>query len=209
MNGRLRQLTFLTVTVTWLTVAAACTSVPSRIHEPSSIQNLSVRGSKPSVYLDVKFISGKPGEGNPLELPAVRPTVQRAVERVIDRGGVFSRYSFDPFDQDKMDRVVHLSFYNYGGGARADLAALLSGLTLGLVPTSATDHYTLVARVTETGQSIGPAQTSEGSITTKMGIWFVSGMNDTLEKAADATFEDLTHDALKKLIDSKQIRAKS
>ena len=34
-------------------------------------------------------------------------------------------------------------------------------------------------------------------------------MNDTLEKAADATFEDLTQDALKKLIDSKQIRAKS
>jgi exo-beta-1,3-glucanase (GH17 family) len=77
------------------------------------------------------------------------------------------------------------------------------------VPTSATDYYTLVARVTDNGQPIGPAQTSEGSITTKMGIWFVSDMNDTLEKAADATFEDLTQDALKKLIDSKQIRAKS
>jgi hypothetical protein len=218
MNARLRTLgnpswraswkapRIAPLTVTLMFAATACASIPSQLHQGSSVQNPSVIKTKPSVYLDVKFFDGKPGEGDPLELPAVQPTVQGAVERIVDRAGIFSRYSFDPFAQDKMDQVIHLSFYHHGGGVRSDFAALLCGLTLGLVPTSATDQYTLVASVTEKGQPVGPTQTSDDSITTQMGIWFVSGMNDTMEKAEDATYEDLTRDALKKLIDSEQIR---
>lgn len=186
-------------------ILSGCAAFPSDKLQAAAVPDVAGTSYRPSAYIDVKFFQGKPGAAGAVEIPAVKPQAQAAVERVLKQSPVFSQYSFDAFEQDKMDCAVKLHFFNHGSSGGSVLMGVISGFTFGVIPAAATDNYTLVTSVTEQG-SARPEHQSDDAITTWIGIWFLPAAGKTVEKAVTQTFEELTRDGLRQLVESGELR---
>ena len=113
---------------------SACAAFPGEKLKASKLPDSASYAHRPSAYVEVKFFQGKPGAANAVAIPAGKDKAQAAVERVLKQNSPFSNYSFDVFDQDKMEYVVKLYYYNHGDTGGAFLGGFISGFTFGVIP---------------------------------------------------------------------------
>lgn len=186
-----------------LLLASGCASFPAESLKDSKIPDTSAYHHKPSVYIEIKFFQGSPDDGKAVEIPSVKARVQGIVDQVAKNSGLFSSYTFDAFQQDKVDQTIKLYLYNHPDNLGGSMVmSFLCGFTFGLIPASATDNYTLV---TTTGNN-GTPLNSNDSINTWLGIWFLPAAGNTPEKATETTFTEMVNDAFKQLVESKQLK---
>ena len=184
-------------------LATGCAAFPAGKTADAQVPSVAGKAYKPSAYLDIKFFHGKPGSSGVTEIPAARAEAQAAVERVLSTSSPFSRHTFDAFEQDKVDHVVRLYYYNHGEVGGAAILGAICGFTFGVIPAAATDKYTLVSKVDK--PKGGAERNSDDQVTTWMGIWFLPMSSKTPQKAVASTLESMTRDGLRQLIESNQL----
>ncbi len=187
-------------------LSAGCASFPKESLKNSQIPDVSRYQNKPRVFLDVKFFQGNPDAGAGVEIPTLQPKVKAIVEKVANESKLFSSVTFDPFDQQRPDQTIQLYLYNHGNPSF--LAGFLCGFTFGIIPAAATDNFTLVTKL-DANYPVAQTFTSNDSVTTWMGLWFIPLAGKTPEKATNATFEDLVRDAFRQVVESKKLRISS
>lgn len=157
-------------------VFVGCASFPDK--ELSKIERLpdkSTFRNKPSAYVDVKFFTDMSGEerNKPVENAMVLGHYKPVVEKVTKESNLFSRYSLEPTNARDMDYVIKLEMTNWGSPGKAMAAGLVTGLTLFVIPSAATDNYSLVARVQDkSGRELRRYEVNT-KVTTWVGIWLL------------------------------------
>lgn len=187
-------------------LASGCASFPADTLKNVAVPDVSGYATKPSAYIDLKFFSGKPGDKMAAEIPAMRDYHKATVSQTLEASKVFSRTTYDAFEQEKVDTVVSLHFYNHGNVGAAAVSGFLTGFTFGVIPGAATDNFTLVSSAAPSGSKPQKTVTSDDSVTTWIGIWFLPMAGKTPAKAMTQTIEELVRDGLRQLIESGSIQ---
>lgn len=190
-----------------VSVLAGCASFPKEyVAKVDQMPDVSQYQNKPSVYIDLRFFHGKPGQATaPVEMAAAKPVLQQTVQKVVTDSNLFSSYSFDEFEKDKMDYTLKIYAYNHGEVGAAAVMGFLCGFTFGVIPAAATDNYTLeVDAIDQAGTMVSEAN-NQDAITTWMGLWFIPLMGNTPNEAVSETLENQLRAALKEMIESGKL----
>jgi len=192
-----------------LSAAAMLTGCASfrnnEIAEVETLPDVSQYQNKPSVFVEISFYRGKPGEGAS-EIPAVKSDVQEIAGKVLGESGLFSKYSFNNADKQDSDYVLHVDIYNHGNTGAAAASGFITGLTLFIVPSKPVDHYILKAKLTDNADKLISEVTNEDSITTWIGLWFIPAASNTPQKALSQTLENQLKAALKELVENGKLK---
>lgn len=163
--------------------------------DTSQYQNL------PSVYVDFDFYRGKPDE-NPQDVDQVEPELLPMVKKVVDESKLFSQVSYNEADQENMDYTIRLRAYNHGEVGLAAVGGFLTGFTLGIIPSAATDQFSVVMEVLDNSGSSLHSNDNHDEITTWLGIWFIPVMGNTIPEAVEASLSNQIKHALKAAFES-------
>lgn len=140
-----------------------------QLPEVTSSQYPEVR-TKPSVYLDIMFITDI---NQPVENTESTVQLKELVNQLTAESGLFSDYTTDESHADEMEYHIQLDVVNFGNQTAAMLAGIISGVTLGLIPTWIKDHYRLeTAVVDERGNELR-LYTYEDHVTTWFHLIFI------------------------------------
>ncbi|GHB59433.1 hypothetical protein GCM10008107_05730 [Psychrosphaera saromensis] len=199
----------LILLITFLTLMlGGCASFPGKKLAQVDLPDVQQYESKPTVAFDIKFFRGNPESDSAIDLTSSVPALTEIVKREIDAAKLFNSYTIDEFNSANAEHVIKLHFYNHvenqGGAA---IAGFITGFTFGVIPSFATDKYTLKAELLTTATPA--ASYSHGStdtIKTMIGIWFIPAMGNTPKKAFDETISNMVRDALKEMIENKQLQ---
>ena len=188
---------------------AGCASFPqNQIAPVTDMPSVTQYTHKPSVYFDVRFFRGNPDTPNaqPAEVGGAESMARSVVEKQAHDSGLFSSYSFDQSKQADADYTIQLYYYNYGSQGAAFAAGFITGFTFGVIPTAATDHYTLRASLTAKGSTAPQTLSSQDSMSTWIGLWFIPMMGHTPQKGVQSTLGNMTLAAFKQMITSGQLK---
>lgn len=189
-----------------LLTLSACASFPNEeVAKVSDFPNVSQYQTKPKVYIDLKFFSGNPANGTAVEVPAAKERVQPMLEKVFKEKALFSEFTFDEFKQEEMSYKLELHFYNHGEAGAAAVMGFLTGFTFGVIPSAATDQYTLKSSLNDDSGTLSQ-QVSKDSMTTWIGIWFIPMMANSPQKALEETLTNQVKAAIKEMIDSGKLK---
>jgi hypothetical protein len=189
-----------------MTLLAGCASFPQDQLAAATLPDVSAYANKPSVYVDVKLFRGEPGAANAVDMTAaVAKDINPAIDAVLKDSQLFSSYTFDKFAQDKTDATIQLYFYNHGDAGGAAALGFISGFTFGVIPAAATDKYALQARVIGRDGAEAASYRNDDAIRTWIGIWFIPAAGNTPQKAVAEVFSNMTRDALKSMVEKKQL----
>lgn len=131
-------------------ITMACASFPeNRLPKVDGIPTQAkVVSNKPSAYLALRFMVDLSGGKQPgVETIGPLPTLRQVVEKVTTESALFRSYTFESFQAKNMDYVLQIEMTNYGSLGKAAGAGLITGLTLFIIPTAATDNYKLTAKL--------------------------------------------------------------
>ena len=159
--------------------------------------------NQPSVYVDFDFYRGEPNS-SPADVDEAEKDLKPLIENVINESNLFSKVSFSEFNKNNMDYTLQLRIYNHGPLAAAAVGGFITGFTFGVIPSAATDNFTVVLEVLDNNNEQKSLYKSENrdAITTWVGIWFIPVMNHTPIKAASASLENQIRQALKEAFES-------
>lgn len=192
-------------------VVSGCASFPqNEVKTVTQMPDVSIYQNKPSAYIEFKLYAGDPQHPeSATEMVQAKDKLLPITKRAIESSGLFSSFSVDEFDQDKMDYVIKLRGYNHGNGGAAAVSGFITGFTLGIIPGAATDNYTVIADVFDRqGNKVATYQNKD-SVTTWVGIWFIPMAGNNLEKAVTGTLENQIKDALKRLVEEQKLKYSS
>lgn len=158
----------------------------------------------PSVYVDFDFYRGEPNN-SPSDVDRAEPDLRPMIEEVMNESNLFSKVSFSEFNKSNMDYTLQLRIYNHGPVAAAAVGGFITGFTFGVIPSAATDNFTVVLEVLDNNNEEKSLYKSENTdaITTWLGIWFIPVMNHTPIKAVNASLENQIKQALKEAFESR------
>lgn len=181
-----------------------CASFPAEDVPRTSMPSFTQYQQKPGVYVDFKFYQGLPGAGAS-EIGQAREHMRPALEQRLAASGMFSHYTLDPAQKREDDYVLRLKVYNHGSSGGAAISGFITGLTLGIIPGTAKDEYSMTLEVLD-GQN-QPLQSvrNHDAIRTWMGWIFLPMAGNTMDKALYDTFNRQVDALLKELYDSRQL----
>ncbi len=200
----LRKLHVLLV-VCAVTVLSGCASFKNNeVAAVGKLPDVSQYKNKPSVFVDTHFYQGLPGK-------VIREVHNKAdVDGMIGPSlgdmGLFSKYSFDAADKPAADYTLAVDIYNHGSKGAASAAGFMTGLTLGVIPSWATDNYTVELKLLDKSGAVVSKVSNKDSIRTYIGLWFVPLMGSTPKKAAFGTLDNQIRTLLKELVDSGKLK---
>lgn len=185
-----------------LTVLSGCASFEkAELSKVTELPDVSQYENKPSAYVDLTFYRGLPNE-NPVEVSQAIPQVRPVVDNAFKNSDLFKDYTFDESSEDEHDYTIKINIYNHADNGVAAVSGFITGFTLGLIPGSATDNYTLELQAIDGDGRVLSKYSNKDSIQTWIGIWFIPAMGNTPEKAMGGTLENQVKTALKELIES-------
>lgn len=172
---------------------AACASFPAeRLPKVDQAPSKSQASNKPSVYLPLRFVFDLSGGEKPgVEVAGPLPNLRKLVEKVVTEGELFRSYTFESFQAKDVDYVVQLEMLNYGSAGKAVAAGLITGFTLFIVPTAATDNFRLTAKVFDRNGQLLKTSSYEDAVTTWFGIWLLPMVGKTPESTTLAVWENM------------------
>jgi hypothetical protein len=198
----------------WFFAALLCAAVlvpgcaSFRNHEVADVGAMpeaSLSGNKPSVYVETHFYRGEPGSGA-AEMTAMTSKIQEIIGTSLAEQALFSKYSFNDEDKAVSDYVLKVDVFNHGNAALAFAAGFVTGYTLGLVPSAATDNYTLQATLSDKAGTVVGEASNKDSITTWMGVWLLPAMANTPDKALTGTLDNQLRAVLKEFFGSGKLK---
>jgi hypothetical protein len=160
--------------------------------------------NKPSVFVDSHFYRGEPGAVI-MEVHN-KADVDGMIGPSLGDMGLFSKYSFDAADKAAADYTLAVDIYNHGANKAAAAAGALTGFTLGVIPSWATDNYTVEVKLLDKSGAVVSKVSNKDSIRTYIGLWFVPMMGATPKKAAFGTLDNQIRTLLKELVDSGKLK---
>ncbi len=198
--GRLVGLGFV------LLLAVACASFRAdRLPSVDAVPSQAQVSNKPSVYLALRAMRDASGGKNPaIEVPAALPELRQVVERVATEAALFRSYTFESSQAKDVDYVLQMEMTNYGNYGKAVAAGVITGLTLFIVPSAATDNYKLGAKLFDGSGQLLKTYSYDDAITTWFGIWLLplawktprSTVHDLWENMTRTLFRDILKDGV-------------
>ena len=184
----------------------ACASFPAeRIPKVDAVPSQARFANRPSAYIPLRFmvdLSGgeKPGH----EVNGPLPTLRELIEKTAKDAALFRSLTFDSFQAAGVDHVLQIEITNYGSAGKAATAGFITGLTLFIVPTAATDNYKLTAKLFDGKGQLLKTYSYDDAVTTWIGIWLLplagktpkSVTADVLENMVRTLFRDIVNDDL-------------
>ncbi|MEH6345572.1 MAG: hypothetical protein V7785_10840 [Bermanella sp.] len=161
--------------------------------------------NKPSVYIDLELVF-KDGvqeiAGNEETLGLIKSNLAN----VLNKNGLFSEYSFQNERADKMDYTLKIKVLNHGNNGAASVAGFITGYSLFIIPTYATDNYTVTTDLLKNGKQVSGFNESD-SIRTWIGLWFIPVMSSNHPKdVSQEVIQNLIIRGLNELIKGKELK---
>ncbi|QQZ44215.1 hypothetical protein IF690_12010 [Pseudomonas sp. SK3(2021)] len=168
--------------------------------------SMSSYANKPNVYVNFAFYQGEPQSASAVEVPQARDMLKPQLQKVLSDSGLFGRVTLDEFQKQPGDYNLRLKVYNHPPSGGQTVMAFISGLTFTLIPTMATDQYTMSLEALDPqGQAVSSASNHDG-INTWMGIWFVPLMGNTPKEAVSDTFSRQVNALLKQMVERNSLK---
>jgi hypothetical protein len=156
--------------------------------------------------VDFDFYQGAPKSTSAVEIPQARDMLKPELQKVLSDSGLFGRVTLDEFQKQPGDYSLRLKVYNHPPGGGQLVMAFISGLTMTVIPSMATDQYTMsLEALDQQGLPISNASNHD-SINTWIGIWFVPLMGNTPKAAISDTFSRQVNALLKQMVESKSLQ---
>jgi hypothetical protein len=149
--------------------------------------------NKPSVYMPLKYMSNLSSgdEKSNVESVTPLPRLRRIVEKTANELTIFQSFTFESFQAKNKDYVLEIEMLNYGSKGKAMAAGFITGFTLFLVPSAATDNFKLTAKLYDKNSNLIKTYSYDDAITTWLGIWFIPVAGYTLTNAMDELWENM------------------
>ena len=177
----------------------------NRLERLSAYPDVSMYENKPSVYVDLNLYIGEPGK-RPTRVQNMHDDFVAIFEGAIEDSGLFREYTFDASDMDEVDYTLALDVYNHGNQGLAFITGFITGYSFGVIPSAATDNYTLVLKALDKNGNNLAEEQNDDAIRTWMGIWFLPVSSNTPQKAVTKTLENQLKVALNELIKSNALK---
>ncbi|WP_130907054.1 hypothetical protein [Pseudomonas sp. Sample_16] len=195
--------------ILWLALVlglSGCASFTKDEVAPVNLPSMSSYSNKPNVYVDFDFYQGAPKSTSAVEIPQARDMLKPELQKVLNDSGLFGRVTLDEFQKQPGDYSLRLKVYNHPPGGGQLAMAFISGLTMTVIPSMATDQYTMsLEALDQQGLPISNASNHD-SINTWIGIWFVPLMGNTPKAAISDTFSRQVNALLKQMVESKSLQ---
>lgn len=174
-------------------ITMACASFPeNRLPKVDGISTQAQVSNKPSAYLALRFMVDFSGGEQPgVETIGPLPTLRQVVEKVATESALFRSYTFESFQAKNMDHVLQIEMMNYGSAGKAAGAGLITGLTLFLIPTAATDNYKLTAKLFDRNGQLLKTYSYDDGVTTWFGIWLLPMAGNTPQSVVLGVWENM------------------
>lgn len=177
----------LTVTLIVLFLGA-CASFKNSESNIVSLPDQSAYKNKPSAYIKVSYeLAGKTiVDGEHVS------KIQGDLSTLFHKSGLLSDYTFVATEQGNMDYRLDIKIRNFGDKAAASVAGFITGYSLFLIPTYATDNYSVQTILYKNGQQLSQFQEAD-SMKTWLGIWLLPFMGGSHPN-------DVSHNIIQNLI---------
>lgn len=183
-----------------------CASFTKDEVAPVDLPSMANYTQKPNVYVDFDFFMGDPSSSGATEVPQARDQLQPELKRAFTESGLFGRVTFDEFEKQPGDYSLRLKVYNHPPGGGQMAMAFISGLTFTIIPTMATDQYTMsLETVDSQGQSLSK-DINHDAINTWIGIWFLPLAGHTPKAAITDTFNRQVNALLKEWVNANRMK---
>jgi len=184
-----------TILVLLVSIVTGCASFPDyRIGKIDAITpSKEPISTKPSVYLPLKFMSNLSSgdKDSDVESTAPLPILKKIVEKTANESAIFQSLTFESFQAKNVDYILQIEMTNYGSKGKAVGAGLITGLTLFVVPTAATDNYKLLAKLYDKDGKLLKTYSYDDSISTWFGIWLLPVAWKTPKDAVQELWENM------------------
>ncbi|ERI49707.1 hypothetical protein N878_10875 [Pseudomonas sp. EGD-AK9] len=185
---------------------AGCASFPGDQVAETTLPSMSSYQQRPGVFVDFNFYRGEADSATAVEVPQGRDLLKPQLEAALRDSGLFSRYTLDPFQKQAGDYTLKLNVYNSGSEGAAMVSGMITGFTLGIIPGSAKDEYTMTLQVLDDqGQPLQVGQNHD-SVRTWMGLVFIPMMAYTPAEAINDSFRRQLNALLKQLLDQQVLK---
>lgn len=185
---------------------SGCASFTQDEVAPVNLPSMSSYSNKPNVYVDFDFYQGVPKSSSAVEVPQARDMLKPELQKVLSDSGLFGRITLDEFQKQPGDYNLRLKVYNHPPGGGQMVMAFISGLTMTVIPSMATDQYSMTLETLDPqGQAVSNGANHD-SVNTWIGIWFVPLMGNTPKEAVTDTFSRQVNALLKQMVDSKSLK---
>lgn len=185
---------------------AGCASFPGDQVAETTLPSMSGYQQRPGVFVDFNFYRGEAGSATAVEVPQGRDLLKPQLEAALRDSGLFSRYTLDQFQKQPGDYTLKLSVYNSGSEGAAMVSGMITGFSMGIIPGSAKDEYTMTLQVLdEQGQPVKVGENHD-SVRTWMGLVFLPMMAHTPADAINDSFRRQLNALLKQLLDQQILK---
>lgn len=185
---------------------AGCASFPGDQVAETTLPPMSDYQQRPGVFVDFNFYRGEVGSATAVEVPQGRDLLKPQLEAALRDSGLFSRYTLDQFQKQPGDYTLKLNVYNSGSEGAAMVSGMITGFSMGIIPGSAKDEYTMTLQVLDDrGQPIEVGQNHD-SVRTWMGLIFIPMMAHTPADAISDSFRRQLNALLKQLLDQQILK---
>ena len=192
--------------ITMVLALAGCASFPGEEVAQTKLPSMTNYQQRPAVFVDFNFYRGEAGDAKAVEVPQARDMLKPQLEAVLRDSGLFSRYTLDQFQKQPGDYTLKLDVYNHGSSGAAAFSGMITGLTLGIIPGSGKDEYTMTLQVIdEQGQTIKVGENHD-SVRTWLGLVFIPMMGHTPAEAINDSFSRQLSALLKQLLDQQVLK---
>ncbi|SEO19895.1 hypothetical protein SAMN05216404_11382 [Nitrosospira multiformis] len=185
--------------VLWLmflaSIVTGCASFPE--YRTPKVETIAINKelirNKPSVYMPLRYMNNLSSgdEKSNTESVAPLPRLRGIVEKTANELEVFQSFTFESFQAENMDYVLEIEMLNSGSKGKAMAAGFITGFTLFLVPSAATDNFKLTAKLYDKNRNLVKTYSYDDSITTWFGIWFIPVAGYTPTKAVENLWENM------------------
>lgn len=181
---------------------SACASFKNQEVAVAPLENRTQYETKPSVYIDLKFVMN----GGQSASEDVIALVKQDLSQNLINNGIFSEFSFNEVDAEKYDYRLNINIKNHGNTFAATLAGVITGYSAFLIPTFATDNFTVTTLLFKNGESISAFEEKD-SLKTWLGIWMLPVMNNQQPKdIAREVIQNLISRGLNDLINRGELK---
>ncbi|AAY39516.1 hypothetical protein ABNM12_15130 [Pseudomonas syringae] len=187
-------------------VLSGCASFTKDEVAPVTMPSMASYTNKPNVFVAFDFYQGTPGTAGAVEVPQARDALKPQLQKALTDSGLFGRVTLDEFKKQPGDYSLHLKVYNHPPSGGQMVMAFVSGLTLTIIPSMATDQYSMSLDAQDSQGKVLRTVGNHDAINTWIGIWFVPMMANTPQKAVTDTFTRQVNSLLKQLVDSQSLK---
>lgn len=194
------------VSVTLL--AVACASFPAdRLPRVNDVPSQVRFANKPSVYVPLRYMVDLSGGDQPgREVLGPLPMLRGMVEKTAEEAALFRSLTFESFQAAGVDHVLQIEITNYGSGGKAAAAGFITGLTLFIVPTAATDNFKLTAKLFDGNGQLLKTYSYDDAVTTWIGIWLLPFAASTPKSATEGVLENMIRTLFRDILQDGQLR---